>query len=718
MAQRIAIQIREKIATCLSEISIVCGNSDYIVDFSFDEEWNEHSFKTARFIANGEYTDVVFEGNECSMPIILKARMVSVGVFAGNLSTSTPAILACKPGILDENDIPAPPKEDVYAQIMKILNDLDDAAGLTEEEVRALIAEGGGGGLTKDEIKNLIASETEGKVDKVENTTDTTQAYVALPNGKQGTVEVCEPHRPNPRGIPTYDDGDALAVGEPFEENHAVPKMYLEEYAMPMPYAIADRNYGDGSVPSQAVSGLIKRYDVRGGVSDVNGARYTIPLRTINGCVTTLTPVDAKDAANKGYVDDLTAPIAENTNKITDHEKRIENLESTLLTFIEDTATAYEKDVPVGVGENAVLSSIGGATVSNNLLDPNRIHADDEYNTRVNDDGSVNFSWDFGEEEHYYSVAPSIELPIGTYYLNYYVKVVGNPNASYTVAFENGTNVMEVAEEGQSVYIVLNILGSGYCSADYYVMLSTDPDAEFESFFDGTNYGKVTAVESYGSNLFNIDGLKGFTDSANVTVDFDNKTINCVGGNAAHIARFNTTEDFFNAFNINEVGTYRFAANAHFDIYIYKSGTQILNINPWQKPFEVTQEFLDKVNNLEGGYYITIYVIGKQGESYGDLRITKSTDALPYHPYSAEPIDTFTIPHEIQEINGHGKDGFVLDFESKTTEYEGETTDVSQYLTGYDKFKTIKVQGGGKVRFVSEDGLPVPSEITYVKAKE
>jgi hypothetical protein len=101
---------------------VICGNSDYIVDFVFDSEWDLLPIKTARFKVNGEYTDVVFEGNSCSMPIIYDAKTIWVGVFAGNLSTTSPAIVYCKPSILDGTQVPAPPREDVYNQIIEILN--------------------------------------------------------------------------------------------------------------------------------------------------------------------------------------------------------------------------------------------------------------------------------------------------------------------------------------------------------------------------------------------------------------------------------------------------------------------------------------------------------------------------------------------------------------------------------------------------------------------
>lgn len=133
MSQRITVRIRDKIATCLTDLPIVCGNSDYVVDFVFDEEWNEHTLKTARFKTNGEYTDVVFSGNVCPMPIISNAKIVWIGVFAGELSTSTPAIVHCKPSILDGEDIPAPPRDDVYTQLVALCEEAVETANGVEE---------------------------------------------------------------------------------------------------------------------------------------------------------------------------------------------------------------------------------------------------------------------------------------------------------------------------------------------------------------------------------------------------------------------------------------------------------------------------------------------------------------------------------------------------------------------------------------------------------
>lgn len=117
----ISIPVRRKKASSPVE-HIVCGNSDYQIAFNFDEEWSAYETKTARFIWNGRFADVVFVGDVCDVPVISNARWCSVGVFAGDLRTTTPALIACDKSILCGEGVPADPTPDVYAQIMELLN--------------------------------------------------------------------------------------------------------------------------------------------------------------------------------------------------------------------------------------------------------------------------------------------------------------------------------------------------------------------------------------------------------------------------------------------------------------------------------------------------------------------------------------------------------------------------------------------------------------------
>lgn len=127
--QNIIIIVREKIAQAVEDTHIVCGNSDYIAVFDFDAEWNAYETKTARFIWNGKYTDVVFTGTRCPIPVITGAFGVLIGVYAGDLHTTTAATVDTEKSILCRNGLPADPPPDVYAQILARLAETKTLSG-------------------------------------------------------------------------------------------------------------------------------------------------------------------------------------------------------------------------------------------------------------------------------------------------------------------------------------------------------------------------------------------------------------------------------------------------------------------------------------------------------------------------------------------------------------------------------------------------------------
>lgn len=117
------ITVENKIATYHDrDGAIVCNNSDYEIAFSFDGEWKDHPVKTARFIYNGKFEDVVFTGNNVAVPVIKNATSVIVGVYSGDLKTTTPAKIECKKSILCGDGVPPDPSPDVYDQIINLLN--------------------------------------------------------------------------------------------------------------------------------------------------------------------------------------------------------------------------------------------------------------------------------------------------------------------------------------------------------------------------------------------------------------------------------------------------------------------------------------------------------------------------------------------------------------------------------------------------------------------
>ena len=163
MDKRINVSVQNKIAMADGTIYI-CGNSDFVVEFEFDREWDVFEYKTARFIYGGKYEDVVFGGTQCSVPIISNVTSFKVGVYAGDLSTTTPATVYAKKSILCADGTPAAPVADVYSQIMAMLNDLDET---NAEEVKAIVEEylaehptGGSGDYATDEEVLALLTDT------------------------------------------------------------------------------------------------------------------------------------------------------------------------------------------------------------------------------------------------------------------------------------------------------------------------------------------------------------------------------------------------------------------------------------------------------------------------------------------------------------------------------------------------------------------------------
>ena len=120
---QILIEVTEKVAAVSGTPVIVCGNSDYTVRFLFDSEWDAYIAKTAefRYWRDGERkrAEVFFEGDTVSVPILRDIDEVEIGVYAGDLHTSTPARVPCARCITDGAPVHDPPAPDVYDQLME-----------------------------------------------------------------------------------------------------------------------------------------------------------------------------------------------------------------------------------------------------------------------------------------------------------------------------------------------------------------------------------------------------------------------------------------------------------------------------------------------------------------------------------------------------------------------------------------------------------------------
>lgn len=96
----IHITIANKRAKVEGDPVIICGNSDYSIEFTFDSEWLNLADKKARFawMSRDEqhHVDVDITGNTVKVPVLSGTSAVDVGVYGGHLHATTPARIPCK----------------------------------------------------------------------------------------------------------------------------------------------------------------------------------------------------------------------------------------------------------------------------------------------------------------------------------------------------------------------------------------------------------------------------------------------------------------------------------------------------------------------------------------------------------------------------------------------------------------------------------------------
>lgn len=112
-------------------------NADYEAEFTFDNEWDGH-IKTARFIQNSKYTEQILKDDKCLIPIeVLKQGYLKVGVFTSEMTT-TSCETFIRASIKQENGITQEPTPDVYAQIIKMIENIN--VQVSDEQIEKAVA--------------------------------------------------------------------------------------------------------------------------------------------------------------------------------------------------------------------------------------------------------------------------------------------------------------------------------------------------------------------------------------------------------------------------------------------------------------------------------------------------------------------------------------------------------------------------------------------------
>jgi hypothetical protein len=134
----IKIIVAKKVASVDGTPTIVCGNSDYTLSFTFDDEWSNEQNKVARFSfsKNGlkSFIDVPIHDGTCQVPVLVGIGLVRVGVYAGNLRTTTGAKIKCQKSILcDDADEMVEPFENLYEEIINLIKQNEGITEITKD---------------------------------------------------------------------------------------------------------------------------------------------------------------------------------------------------------------------------------------------------------------------------------------------------------------------------------------------------------------------------------------------------------------------------------------------------------------------------------------------------------------------------------------------------------------------------------------------------------
>ncbi|MDD6011497.1 MAG: hypothetical protein PUC33_01490 [Oscillospiraceae bacterium] len=175
MERNLKVKITDKIAVLMNGENgkrpfIVCDNTDYSITFLFDDEWDLAGAKTARFTyrCNGKDMEqnIPFTGDTVEVPALSQTLKVEVGVFAGNLKTSTSAEIGCLPSALSKGGKVPDPEPEVYNEIMELINGLV-IKGVPDEKIMEAVNQY----LDENGINTLpaVTDDDNGKVLQVED---------------------------------------------------------------------------------------------------------------------------------------------------------------------------------------------------------------------------------------------------------------------------------------------------------------------------------------------------------------------------------------------------------------------------------------------------------------------------------------------------------------------------------------------------------------------
>lgn len=299
-------------------------NADYVAEFTFDEEWSGR-IKTARFIQGKKMVEQILSDDKCVIPIeILKRGILKVGVYTDTM-TSTMCFVSIKESIKEKDGITVQPTPDVYAQIIRMIEELGEVT-VSDEQIEEIVIkyleENPVSGVDETEVQRIVAEYVEEHKDELKGVDGKSAYEIALANGFVGTEEEWLASLKGEDG----KDGSGGSVNivttiDRYSTNNQVPsaKAIYDNYA---PKSVIDglHSYGTNTW-RQSGWYRIAEYSVSDNVSTLKGAKGNGCLLAIKGEYQTNKNSDYlikfSSAYNNQRFDLISAVTYGNTNVIT-----------------------------------------------------------------------------------------------------------------------------------------------------------------------------------------------------------------------------------------------------------------------------------------------------------------------------------------------------------------------------------------------------------------
>lgn len=153
----IKIQVRNKVPKVINQTplpegwkdprSVVCYNgwdeNTYTIKWDLDKEWTKFEHLTMHVtFPDDTSTDVLFKGNTCPLPPIQSPGNTYVGLYAGNIHSTTPAKLCAMRSTLSKGGFP--PKTDAYLDVLNELEGKLDKNQGAENAGKAMVVDAEG----------------------------------------------------------------------------------------------------------------------------------------------------------------------------------------------------------------------------------------------------------------------------------------------------------------------------------------------------------------------------------------------------------------------------------------------------------------------------------------------------------------------------------------------------------------------------------------------